>query len=74
MNNAPLVLAIIATVVSSVVLAFTLFLAYKVYSVEDYVVLQFTSLINQLNVINAKEYSVDSAQQKNIDELKARAR
>ena len=65
-----LILAIIATVISTLLLAYTIFLAYKIYSFEDFVILQLSHLIDQLNTINAKEYAVDSAQQKNIEELK----
>lgn len=67
-----MILSIIALVLSSLVLIYSIFLAYKVYDLEDYVVEQFKSLVNQLNRINAEEYKVDRSQEDRIVKLESR--
>lgn len=71
LNKMSLVVSIIAIVVAVMTMSYTIFLAYKVYDNEDYVVAQLKHLVNQIDRINAIEFRVDEKQSQRLTELEA---
>lgn len=67
-----MVLSIVCLLFTVIMFGYMIFLAYKLYDLEDYVVLQFTSLVRQINKINAHAYKVDHDQQDRIIKLEQR--